>query len=191
MPTETNRSRRLIDLTIAGLCLALCLALPFLTGQIPQIGQLLSPMHLPVFLCGFLCEWPYGLAVGLIAPVLRSLLFGMPPLFPTAVGMTVELAVYGLTAALLYRAMGKKKWALYPALVGSMIAGRLAGGAFQLILLGVGVNSEYSFSRFLASYVTGTLPGIAVQLILVPPVVIAVEKALSSQRRSSPEVPRV
>ena len=31
------------------------LALPFLTGQIPQIGAMLSPMHIPVLLCGFLC----------------------------------------------------------------------------------------------------------------------------------------
>lgn len=42
-------------LTYSALCLALCLVLPFLTGQIPQIGGMLCPMHFPVLLCGFLC----------------------------------------------------------------------------------------------------------------------------------------
>ena len=51
-------------LTISGLCIALGLVLPFLTGQIPQIGSMLLPMHIPVFLCGLICGWQYGLAVG-------------------------------------------------------------------------------------------------------------------------------
>ena len=46
---------KLRKLTTAGLCLALCLVLPFVTGQIPEIGKRLSPMHIPVFICGFLC----------------------------------------------------------------------------------------------------------------------------------------
>ncbi len=54
-------------LVFAALCLALCLLLPFLTGQIPQIGEMLSPMHIPVLLCGFICGWPYALVVGLVA----------------------------------------------------------------------------------------------------------------------------
>ena len=48
-------------LVFAALCLALCIVLPFLTGQIPQIGSMLSPMHIPVLLCGFICGWPYAL----------------------------------------------------------------------------------------------------------------------------------
>jgi len=42
-------------LVYASLFLALALALPFLTGQIPQIGAMLTPMHFPVLLCGYLC----------------------------------------------------------------------------------------------------------------------------------------
>ena len=72
------------SLIYAALCLALCLYLPFLTGQIPQIGKALSPMHIPVLLCGFLCGWPYALAVGFIAPFLRFLLFHMPCLLYTS-----------------------------------------------------------------------------------------------------------
>ena len=88
---------------LAGLFLALGLLLPFLTGQIPQIGNMLLPMHIPVLLCGYFCGWRYGLAVGAAAPLLRSALFGLPPMFPIAVAMAFELAVYGLMTGLLYK----------------------------------------------------------------------------------------
>ena len=65
-------------LAYAALFLALCLVLPLLTGQIPQIGSMLLPMHIPVLLCGLVCGWQYGAAVGFVAPLLRSLLFTMP-----------------------------------------------------------------------------------------------------------------
>ena len=45
-------------LTLAAMFLALAFVLPFLTGQIPQIGSMLCPMHIPVLLCGFICGWP-------------------------------------------------------------------------------------------------------------------------------------
>ena len=54
-------------LVYSAICLALCLVLPFLTGQIPEVGSMLLPMHLPVLLCGFLCGGPWGAAVGFIA----------------------------------------------------------------------------------------------------------------------------
>ena len=109
-------------MTAAGLCLALALMLPFLTGQVPQIGGMLCPMHLPVLLCGFLCGAPWGAAVGAVAPLLRNLLFGMPPLYPTGLSMAVELAAYGLICGLLYpnmKKMGLK--GIYITLISAMI----------------------------------------------------------------------
>ena len=90
-------------LVYSALLLALALVLPFLTGQIPQIGSALSPMHIPVLLCGFVCGAPWGMAVGLIAPIMRSLLFQMPPMWPTAFAMAFELAAYGFATGLLYK----------------------------------------------------------------------------------------
>ena len=84
-----NGTKRLV---VAAFFLALGLVLPFLTGQIPEFGSKLLPMHIPVLLCGFVCGWPYGLAVGAILPLFRSLIFGMPYLFPTAVAMCFEAA---------------------------------------------------------------------------------------------------
>ena len=92
MKTSTRK------LTLSALFLALGLVLPLITGQIPQIGKMLLPMHIPVLLCGMVCGWPYGLAVGAVMPLLRGLLFGMPVLYPTGIGMAFELAAYGAGA---------------------------------------------------------------------------------------------
>ena len=62
-----NNNITVRTVVFAAAFLALALMLPFLTGQIPQIGSMLSPMHIPVLLCGFVCGWPWGLAVGVVA----------------------------------------------------------------------------------------------------------------------------
>ena len=110
-------------LVLAALFLALALVLPFLTGQIPEVGSMLCPMHIPALLCGFFCGWPWGLAVGLIAPVLRSLMFGMPPMFPVAICMSFELATYGAISGLLYSKLPRKKTSIYISLLTAMVAG--------------------------------------------------------------------
>lgn len=161
----------------AALCLALCLVLPFLTGQVPELGNALQPMHLPVLLCGLICGPQYGLVVGLAAPLLRSLIFGSPLLFPRAVGMSVELATYGLIIAVAHRLLPKKVGFLYVSLLLAMVAGRLAGGAFKLVLLGLGELPTYTFAMFLSGYVTESLPGILLQILLVPLLFLALRRA--------------
>lgn len=166
-------------LTYSALFLALAFILPFFTGQIPQIGSMLSPMHLPVMLCGFVCGGPWGLAVGFAAPLLRSLTLGMPPLFPTALAMAFELAAYGLFCGVFYDLLRRKcspLKACYIALVGAMLAGRLVWGAAQFVLLGVSGGS-FTFSAFLAGAFFNAVPAIAVQLVLVPAIVTLLERA--------------
>ena len=96
----------------SAMLLALAMVLPFMTGQIKEIGNMLCPMHIPVLLCGFTCGPLYALLVGAIAPLLRSLSFGMPNLFPEAVGMSAELMAYGFFSGLLYRLLPKRKWSV-------------------------------------------------------------------------------
>lgn len=160
----------------AGVCLALCMLLPFLTGQIPQIGSMLSPMHIPVLICGLVCGWPYGLIIGLIAPVLRSLLFGMPPLFPTATAMAFELAAYGAMSGLLYKLLPQKVIFLYISLIGAMLFGRIIWGIATLILLGI-TGGTFTFSAFLAGAFTNAIPGIICHIIIIPPIVLGLKKA--------------
>ncbi len=160
----------------SALCLALCLVLPLLTGQIPEIGNALCPMHLPVLLCGFICSWPWGMAVGFVAPLLRSVIFGMPPMFPTGVSMAFELGAYGLISGLVYRKLPRRPWSVYAALVAAMVGGRLVWGAVRFILAGL-TAGEFPFSVFLAGAVTTAIPGILVQLVLIPVLVITLQKA--------------
>lgn len=168
--------KKLLRMVLAALFLALAYVMPFLTGQIPEIGSMLCPMHLPVLLCGFICGWPWGMIVGLIAPVFRSLLTGgFPPMFPTAVCMAVELAVYGGTSGLMHKILPRKKLFIYCSLVTAMIAGRAAWGAAMFLCLGA--NGGFSFAAFLAGAFTDAIPGIIVQLILVPILVILIENS--------------
>ncbi len=169
-------SLRLRKMVYAALYLAIAMVLPFITGQIPEIGAMLSPMHIPAFLCGFMCGWPWGLAVGCIAPLLRSFLFGMPALMPAAVAMAFELAVYGAAAGLLYRLLPRKKWSVYAALVIAMILGRLVWGAARLVLAGLS-GSSFTWALFLAGAFTNAVPGIIMHLILIPVLVIAMDRA--------------
>ena len=166
---KKDASVRVLKLTYSALYLAIALVLPFLTGQIPQIGSMLCPMHIPALLCGFVCGWPWGLAVGFISPLLRSVLFGMPDMFPTAV------AAYGAASGLLYRVLPKKIGSIYAALVLSMIAGRLVWGVARYLLAGL-AHSTFTPSLFLAGAVTSALPGIALHILLIPALVTAMEK---------------
>lgn len=160
-------------LVYSAMCLALCLVLPFLTGQIPQVGSMLLPMHIPVLLCGFLCGGGWGAAVGITAPLLRHLIFSMPPA-PTCYSMAAELAVYGLVVGLLYKRLGKGVRSIYISLICAMVAGRVVWGAVQVAILGLG---NFPFSAFVAGAVTSAIPGIVLQLVLIPLLVRALDKA--------------
>lgn len=169
-------STRLRKLTYSALYMAIALILPFVTGQIPEIGAMLCPMHIPALLCGFMCGWPWGVAVGFISPLLRSVMFGMPAMFPAAIAMAFELAVYGGMAGLLYSRLPRKKWMIYAALLISMIAGRVVWGAVQALLAGLSGNS-FTWTLFLTGAVINAIPGIIMQLALIPVLVVTMDKA--------------
>lgn len=163
-------------LTYSALFLAIALVLPFITGQIPEVGSALSPMHIPVLLCGFMVGWPWGAAVGFIAPLLRSVLFGMPAMFPNAMAMAFELAVYGFLSGLLYKKLPRSTGNTYLTLVISMVAGRLVWGAVRVILSGLS-GSAFTWAMFLAGAVTNAIPGIILHLVLIPILVTAMDRA--------------
>lgn len=164
-------------ITFAGMFLALALLLPFLTGQIPQIGNALSPMHIPVLLCGFVCGGPIGLFVGFIAPLLRYMLFGMPPIFPAGIAMAFELAIYGLAAGLFYKILPKKIPYIYVSLILSMVIGRVVWGAAMFAISLLATDIQFGFSAFLAGAFIKALPGIILHIVLIPVIVIALKKA--------------
>ena len=163
------------NLALASMFLALGLVLPFLTGQIPQIGNMLLPMHLPILLCGLICGWQYGAVVGFICPLLRSVLFFAPPM-PTAVGMAFELCAYGAIVGFLY---GRSKWkcviSLYRSLIIAMIGGRVVWGVARVVMLGV-AQVSFSWEMFISGALLTAVPGIILQLVFIPALMVALDR---------------
>lgn len=161
-------------LVLSAMFMAIGLVLPFLTGQIPEIGQMLLPMHIPVMICGFVCGWQYGLAVGFITPLLRSLLFGQPVIFPMAVAMAFELAAYGLVCGLLYKLLPKKKWIFYPELIISMIAGRVVYAFVMTIISGIS-SVKFGLVAWVTTSLPSAVPGLILQIVLIPVLMIILQ----------------
>lgn len=164
------------DLALASLFLALGIVLPFLTGQVPQIGNMLLPMHIPVLLCGLICGWQYGALVGFVTPLLRFSLFGAPPM-PMGIAMAFELCAYGLLVGVFY---GRSKWkctvSLYRSLLLAMVGGRIVWAAARVVLMGVS-HVPFGWEAFLSGAFLTAIPGIILQLVLIPAVMVALGRA--------------
>ncbi len=172
---KKNR-KQIYNLTLAAMFLAIGLLLPFLTGQIKQIGSALLPMHIPVILCGLICGWQYGLGVGFVLPLLRYAMFGMPILFPTGISMAFELGTYGFVVGFLYfHSRWKCVVALYRCMIIAMLAGRVVWGIVQAILLSTAEN-HFTMEMFIAGALLNAIPGIILQLILIPAIMIALNR---------------
>lgn len=174
MNTKTRSATR--DLVLAALFLALAFVLPMITGHVPQIGNMLCPMHFPVLLAGFVLGGPWGLALGFASPLLRSVLFGMPPMYPIAIAMAFELATYGAVAGFMYRKVQHTLPMTYATLAAAMVAGRLVWGAVRFVLAGLS-GSSFPFSAFLSGALFTAVPGIIAQLVLIPLIITALQKA--------------
>ena len=171
---------KLLKITYSAVFLALSYVMPFLTGQITEFGSMLCPLHIPVLLCGFICGWPWGLMVGFIAPLFRSLTLGMPHLFPNAVCMAFELSAYGAVSGFMHRVPPRKKGFIYCSLFIAMLVGRLIWGVLMFICLGLNGGS-FTFAAFIAGAFTNALPGIIVQIVLIPILVIFLDKPLKEK----------
>lgn len=180
-----RQSRGIRKLVLSAMFMAIGLVLPFITGQIQQIGNMLLPMHIPVLLCGLICGWQYGAIVGFVLPLLRYVLFGMPPIFPTGVSMTFELAAYGAAIGLIMQRLSRKNSTangknyvlnLYLALAGAMLAGRIVWGLVRFILAQATMQ-PFTLEMFMAGAFLTAVPGIIVQLILIPGIMAALKHA--------------
>ena len=161
---------------LSAVLLAVGMVLPMLTMQVKEIGDSLLPMHIPVMLCGLLCGWQYGGFIGLVLPFLRSVTFGMPPIYPNAVWMALELAAYGVAIGLVYSAFKKKNiLSIYVSLVSAMLLGRVVWGIAKAVLLGVG-GKPFTFTMFWVGGFVDAVPGIILQLVLIPLLVTVLNK---------------
>ena len=178
--TKMNHLTRTVTTAV---CIALCVVLPMALHWIPGVGSinlgtLLSPMHLPVLLCGLICGWPYGLVCGILGPLLSSLLTSMPGwgYLPT---MMVELALYGLISGILIQLVhtGRLMVDLYISLIVAMLAGRIITGIARALIFAPRSGGVYSLSAWATGYFVSSFPGIILQLILLPILYLALQRA--------------
>lgn len=172
---STSPARRI---TLCAVCIALCYVLPVAFHAV-GLGSVLSPMHIPVLLCGLVCGAGYGLICGIVGPLLSSLLSGMPgPM--GLMTMIPELMVYGLTAGLIMKLVRSRSLCadIYITLISAMVLGRIAGGIAQVIVIKcLLIDQAFGIAIWFNSYFVGTLPGIICHLILIPLLVLTLTKA--------------
>lgn len=162
-------------ISLCAMCIALCYVLPIAFHAV-GLGSILSPMHIPVLLCGLICGGWSGLICGLIGPVLSSLLSGMPSLMMLP-RMIPELCAYGLVGGLMMKIRtGKTITDVYLSLAAAMVAGRLVGGIATAVFYTV-TSGVYSITLWFTSYFAESIPGIVAHLILVPVLYVTMEKA--------------
>lgn len=171
-----NQMSSVKRITLCAVCIALCYVLPIAFHAV-GLGSILSPMHIPVLLCGLICGGGYGFLCGILGPVVSHLLGGMPPLL-MLVRMIPELCVYGLVGgiAMKYIRTGRNTADIYISLAVAMVAGRIVGGIATAIFYTV-TSGVYSIALWATSYFVESVPGIVAHLILVPVLVLTLQKA--------------
>ena len=171
------QNKNLKKLIFSALFLAIGFILPLFFGQLPTIGQMLVPMHIPVILCGMICDWKYGAIIGFILPLLRSFIFSVPVFYPTAIAVAFEMCTYGLIVGILYGLSKKKSvFTIYFSMIVAMILGRIIRCIAQIILLNIQGN-PFVWKTFFTGVLLNSIPGIILQLIIIPIVMIALKRS--------------
>ncbi len=160
---------------ITAVCIALCTVLPLAFHAIPNAGIIISPMHIPVLLCGLIAGAPWGFLCGILGPVISSLITGMP-VVAYLPRMMIELATYGLISGLCMQLIHTKRLYLdlYISLIISLLAGRIVAGVAKAVIFTPG---NYSLKAWVTSYFITLLPGLIIQLVFIPTICFALEKA--------------
>ena len=158
---EIDATRRL---TYSAFFIAAGLLLPVFFHFAGLSGSAFLPMHIPVLLGGLLLEARAGLLIGLLVPLLSSVLTGMPPLWPSAPMMAFELGLYGLTGGWLHWRRG---WPILGALLAAMAVGRL-GMTVLVALFADSLGIQLPPLAYLGLVLTKGAAGIGIQLLLIP-----------------------
>lgn len=160
---------------ITAVYIALCYVIPLMFHGIQNAGSIFCPMHIPVFICGLICGWQYGLLCGIAGPALSSALSSMPPvaILPS---MMVELAAYGTAAGLMMKLVRTKSTYadLYISLIVAIVCGRVLAGLAKALIFARG---SYSMSAWIAGSVVTSWPGTVIQLVFIPTIVFALMKS--------------
>lgn len=166
------QERKTRHMIIAAVMTAVGVVLPLAFHFLPNGGKIFLPMHIPVMIGAFFLPWTWAAAVGILTPILSTLLTGMPPIAPVPMAILVpfELMTYALVISLLRKiAVSKEKWysPLF-AMIPAMIAGRIVMGAVLFALLKIYLPLKIAPWIFVWGAITTGIPGIIIQIALIP-----------------------
>lgn len=166
------------QLTLPALFLSCGLLLPIAFHIFGMAGKIFLPMHIPVLMSGLLLGWKQGFCIGMFTPFLSSILTGMPPLYPIAPIMAIELALYGATGGYLHY---EKKLSLPISLIVALIAGRI-GVILMLTIFAQTLQINLSLWVYVAAAAINGAPGIIIQILCIPPLIKKLEEYLILSR---------
>ncbi len=169
------------EIILAGLFIAIGVIIPSIFHLTGISGKVFLPMHIPALIAGFFVSPPLAFMVGFVLPYLNSMITGMPPLFPIAIIMSVEIGLYGISVAIY-----SKRFNTILTLILAMITGRIGGGLTVFALSQLFGIKLKAITFIKAAIITG-LPGIIIQLILIPTIVTAINKHTLFNQNNAPE----
>ena len=166
--------KKLHKLILTAFFIAIAVLLPSVFHLFPGSGAIFLPMHIPVFLCGFICNPYYGAVCGIVSPVLSHLLTGMPAAAALP-GMIFELTAYGALSGLFFRFFKKFRLIIriYASLLPTMLCGRVIYGLLNGFIF---LSGKYTLSIWVAAAFVTALPGIVIQLSLIPSILLLLKK---------------
>ncbi len=174
-----KKRKSLTNMILCAMFIATGILLPLVTANNPQLGKTICPMHIPVFICGAVCGWQWGMAAGIITPLLRAVIFPSPLLYPDAISMAFELATYGLIIGLLLKLLSGKTdrvASIYISLTAAMVVGRVVLAFARFALYGMFGGAAYTWATWVSVSVVGALPALVIQFAIIPPVIYAFGK---------------
>jgi hypothetical protein len=158
------------NLTLSSLFIALAVTIPILLHSF-GVGPMLLPMFWPVAVSFYFLPLSYACAVGILSPLLSTMLTGMPPVSPPIVlAVMLELLVLTWVGNIVYFKLSSGTF--FPIFAG-LLASRFALFYVLLKLAPIfGLPSRlFSFAAIVHS-----LPGTLFMLIAIPLIVSSLKR---------------
>jgi hypothetical protein len=190
MLTRANAARKtritvksLTALTVIILAVALPQLVHLAVGASGGVTWL--PMYLPVLLGGCLLGARWGMAVGVLSPVVSFLLTSLiGNAMPAAVRlpfMAAELALMALVTGLFSNAVVRYAWLAFPAVLAAQAAGR----SFFLLLVVLFQNAVPFTPALVWSQIKAGVNGLALQAVVIPLAVMAIRHLANIGEKNS------
>ncbi len=155
-------NKRTQQMTLSAMFMAFGVLFPMLFHGL-GLGSIFLPMFWPVAAAAFFLDAPLAIAVALLAPVLSSMITGMPPVSPPILQvMMAELFFLAAATSLFYT---RTRWGIFwPLLIGLLLS-RIV---LFLTVIALAPLLGLPPTMFSVTMVVQGMPGVVAILILLP-----------------------